>query len=180
MGNNELINLHLLHYILNIVSLYSLLTVACTLPFAFGNWMDTYDDHNDYKPNDWPSHKMDKPTPKPTYYAYEPRYEPNKWPSMKPKTPRPTKPEKTPKPTWQKTPKPTKEDKTPRPTWAKTPKPTKEQKTPRPTWEKTPRPTKKMDKPTNGQMTNQDYINMQKKHYIVIRMREDIQCNMIK
>merc|ERR1719517_37012 len=61
---------------------------------------------------------------------------------MKPKTPRPTKPEKTPKPTWQKTPKPTKEDKTPRPTWAKTPKPTKEQKTPRPTWKKTPKPTK--------------------------------------
>merc|ERR1712228_269547 len=54
------------------------------------------------------------------------------------KTKKPTKAEKTPKPTWKKTPKPTKEEKTPKPTvW-------KAEKTPKPTWhkmEKTPKPT---------------------------------------
>merc|ERR550539_176882 len=51
---------------------------------------------------------------------------------------KPTKAEKTPKPTWKKTRKPTKEEKTPKPTvW-------KAEKTPKPTWhkmEKTPKPT---------------------------------------
>ena len=71
------------------------------------------------------------PTPKPTVSSG--------WGT--PKTPKPTMPPKTPRPTEWVTPKPTNPPKTPRPTEWKTPKPTNPPKTPKPVMVKTPRPT---------------------------------------
>merc|ERR1719476_726172 len=97
------------------MSLFSTLIIACSLSTLVLSGDYDMDD----KDNNWPTHKVDYKTPRPTKYA--PSYDAmGDW--HKPSHPKPTY-KKTQKPTWQKTSKPTKGwKKNAKPTWQKTQK----------------------------------------------------------
>merc|ERR1719476_274094 len=96
------------------MSLFSTLIIACSLSTLVLSGDYDMDD----KDNNWPTHKVDYKTPRPTKYA--PSYDAmGDW--HKPSHPKPTY-KKTQKPTWKKT-KPTKAwTKDSKPTWQKTQK----------------------------------------------------------